>query len=98
MTQRKSPPPPPKKRVAAKQPDASAKTPTTANPSGGEGDYESAARYQREATSFAHSGRVEPAAEAAREAVESKEGEELAAAEAEGRARSAGDDKREDDE
>lgn len=89
-------PPPPKKKTAAKTPDAGAQTPTTANPRGGEGDYESAERYQREATSFAHSGRVEPAAEAAREAVDGEEGEELATAEAEGKARSAGDDRRED--
>jgi len=94
MPQRKSPPPPPKRRIAAKP--QSAATPTNENPRGGEGDYESAERYQREATSFAQSGRVEPAAEAARAAVEGDEATELADAEAKGRARSKGDDPRDD--
>lgn len=98
MPQRKSPPPPPKRRLAAKASTPSAATPTTENPRGGEGDYESAERYQREATSFAQSGRVEPAAEAAREAVEGDEATELADAEAKGRARSKGDDPRDDGE
>lgn len=93
MTTRKTPP---KKKTSARKPATS--TPTTAKPSGGEGDYESAARYQREATSFAHSGRVEQAAEEAREAIESEEGSELAAAEATGRSRSKGDDPQSDDE
>jgi hypothetical protein len=58
----------------------------------GEGDYESAERYQREATAFAKSGKVAPAAEDAKEAVEGDEADELAAAEVKGRSRSKGDD------
>jgi hypothetical protein len=92
MTKRNTPQ---KKKTAARKP---ASTPTTANPKGGEGDYESAERYQREATSFAHSGRVEQAAEDAREAIDSEQADELAAAEAAGRSRSRGDDPRDDDE
>lgn len=96
MTQRKTPPPPPQTKKTTAKAKASSKAPETANPNGGEGDYESAERYQREATSFAQSGRVEQAAEEAREAVEGEEGEELAAAEETGRSRSRGDDKRDD--
>jgi len=99
MTQRKTtPPPPPQKKATAAKAPTSSEAPETANPRGGEGDYESAERYQREATSFAHSGRVEQAAEEAREAGDSEEeGAELAAAEAKGRARSSGDDPPADD-
>ena len=83
------------KKPAPKKPAPKAKAtkPVSQNPQGGEGDYASAERYQREAQAFAQSGRVEPAATAAREAVESDEAGELEAAEAEGRSRSKGDDR-----
>jgi hypothetical protein len=97
MTQRKTTRAPQKKKTAAKA-KTPKEAPATANPRGGEGDYESAERYQREATSFAHSGRVEQAAEDAREAVDSEEADELTAAEATGRSRSRGEDPRNDDE
>ncbi|MBC8072374.1 MAG: hypothetical protein IAG13_28890 [Deltaproteobacteria bacterium] len=58
----------------------------------GEGDYESGERYQREATEFAKSGKVEQAAEEAKEAVEGDEADDLAAAEVKGRSRSKGED------
>lgn len=57
---------------------------------GGEGDYESAERYQRDATAFARSGKVAKAAEDAKAALETDEQEELAAAERVGRSRSRG--------
>jgi hypothetical protein len=77
----------------SKQTEKPAKTPSPAiGDKKGEGDYESAERYQREAAAFARSGKVEPAAEDAKEAVEGEEGDELAAAEVKGRSRSKGED------
>ena len=43
----------------------------------GEGDYVSARKYQKEQQAFARSGKVEPAAKAAEEAIEGPEGAEL---------------------
>ncbi len=91
--------------MSRKAPAPTRATPTRATPSSsdgaathstkkGEGDYESAERYQREAKEFAESGRVEEAAEEAKRAVESdgEEADDLAAAEVKGRSRARGDD------
>ncbi len=43
----------------------------------GEGDYESAKRFQKAEHEFARSGKVQPAAKAAEEALEGPEGAEL---------------------
>ena len=58
-------------------------------PKKGEGDYESAERYQREASKFAHSGKVEEAARDAKEAREGAERPEMDRAEKIGRSRGA---------
>lgn len=58
----------------------------------GEGDYASAARYQRDAKRFAKSGKVAPAAREAKRAIEGDEADDLAAAEVIGRSRAKGDD------
>jgi hypothetical protein len=70
------------------------KAPHSASTSGkkGEGDYASAARYQRDAKRFAQSGKVEKAAQEAKRALEGDEADDLAAAEVRGRSRSKGDD------
>jgi hypothetical protein len=65
----------------------------TPRPAKGEGDYESAERYQREAKRFAESGKVEKAARRAKEAVDSDEAEELEEAENEGKARAKEEDR-----
>ena len=43
----------------------------------GEGDYISARKFDKEESAFAKSGKVEPAARAAKEALDGPEGEEL---------------------
>jgi hypothetical protein len=58
----------------------------------GEGDYESAERYQRDASKFAHSGKVEPAAREAKAAREGGERREMDRAEKVGRSRAKEDD------
>jgi len=58
----------------------------------GEGSRTAAEAYDREARRFAQSGKVEEKAKEARDAVEGPEGEELAAAEAQGRRHSKGED------
>lgn len=57
----------------------------------GEGDYESARRYDKEAREFAESGKVERAAQAAKPRGVAEE-KEMANAEEQGRARSKGED------
>lgn len=91
MATPKSTPPAPSKTPTA-QGRSETSAPRSANREGGEGDYASAERYGEEAKAFAKSGKVEPAARAAKAAVEGDEAEELAAAEAEGKSRSKGDD------
>jgi hypothetical protein len=56
-------------------------------PKKGEGDYESAERYQKDAADFAHSGKVEPAAKDAKKAREGSERPELDRAEQVGKSR-----------
>jgi hypothetical protein len=56
-------------------------------PDAGEGDYESAKRYQKDAADFAHSGKVDKAAQDAKKAREGDERPELDRAEDEGRSR-----------
>jgi hypothetical protein len=58
----------------------------------GEGNAEAAKQYNDDTRAFAESGKVKPAAEDARRAVEGKEAEELKRAEAEGRRHSHGED------
>ena len=53
----------------------------------GEGDYESAERYQKDAADFARSGKVDKAAADAKKAREGAERPELERAEDEGRSR-----------
>lgn len=53
----------------------------------GEGDKESARRFNEEEAAFVRGGKVAPAAKSAREAQERPEGDELAKAEAKGKAR-----------
>ena len=62
-------------------------------PKKGEGDYESAERYQKDAADFAKSGKVEPAANDAKKAREGAERPELDRAEAAGRARAKDEDR-----
>ena len=57
----------------------------------GEGDYEADRRYREETERFIASGKVDEAAQEAKRAVE-EEGEELEAAEKEGRSRVAEED------
>ena len=57
----------------------------------GEGDYASARRYDEETREFVESGKVEPAANAAKPKNEA-EAKEMERAEARGRARSKGED------
>ena len=57
----------------------------------GEGNYQATRDYDRAATAFARSGEVEPAAKAAAPRTR-QEAVEMARAEAEGRARSKGED------
>ncbi|MGQ0699846.1 MAG: hypothetical protein ACT4PZ_16585 [Panacagrimonas sp.] len=57
----------------------------------GEGDYEAARRYDEKAHEFAKSGKVGPAAEAAKPHGAAEE-KEMADAEAQGRSRSKGED------
>jgi hypothetical protein len=59
----------------------------TSRPKKGEGDYESAERYQRDASKFAHSGKVDKAARDAKEAREGPERPDLDRAEDIGRSR-----------
>ena len=61
-------------------------------PRKGEGDYESAERYQRDASKFAHSGKVDQAAREAKKAREGAERPELDRAEDIGRSRRKDDD------
>ena len=56
-------------------------------PKKGEGDYESAERYQKDAADFAHSGKVDKAAQDAKKAREGDERPELDRAENVGRSR-----------
>ncbi|MEZ5669108.1 MAG: hypothetical protein R3F55_17030 [Alphaproteobacteria bacterium] len=58
----------------------------------GEGDYQAARRYRKDATEFAQSGAVEDAAEKARKAIEGPAGEALRQAERDGKARAKGED------
>lgn len=51
----------------------------------GEGNRTAARAYDKHATEFAHSGKVKDAAKAARESLDSPEGDELRKAEAEGK-------------
>lgn len=61
----------------------------------GEGNREAARSYNEQTKEFAASGEVEEAAKKAKEALEGPEGEELRAAEAEGKAKQAADVKAE---
>lgn len=56
-------------------------------PKHGEGDYESAERYQKEAADFAKSGKVDKAANDAKQAREGKERPELDRAEQVGKSK-----------
>ncbi len=58
----------------------------------GEGDKISAEKYNKETTEFAKSGRVEAAAQDAKEALEGKERKSLIAAEVEGKSHAHGED------
>lgn len=58
----------------------------------GEGNREAARAYNKAATDFAHSGKVEPAARDAARAVAGPEAEELRKAEAAGRAHARGEE------
>jgi hypothetical protein len=58
----------------------------------GEGSRTAAKKYDREAQRFAESGKVEEKAREARDAIDGPEGKELAAAEAQGRRHSKGED------
>jgi hypothetical protein len=57
----------------------------------GEGNYKAAREYDRATEAFARSGKVEPAARAARPR-DSQEAQEMEQAEAEGKSRSKGED------
>lgn len=61
-------------------------------PNEGEGNRTAARRYDREATDFAHSGRVKDQAEAAKAARDGAERPELDRAEEAGRAHAKGED------
>lgn len=58
----------------------------------GEGDKESARKYNEEAEAFAKSGKVTKAARDAKDALDGSEGAELKQAENAGKARSKGED------
>ncbi len=58
----------------------------------GEGDKESARKYNQETEAFAKSGKVEKAAKDAKEALDGSEGAELKQAEKAGKAHSKGED------
>lgn len=77
--------------MAQKQESVPGVAEKTAIPAHGEGNHAADQRYRDETKRFIASGRVEEAAREAEAALES-EGEELAAAEAEGRARAAEED------
>jgi hypothetical protein len=58
----------------------------------GEGNWEAARAYDRDQKSFAESGKVEPAAQDAKRALQSKEAKEMQEAERIGKAHSHGED------